>query len=458
MTSTDLNEGHSVKDYGLSDLTPHEPIIISSNEVFENYSFPGEGTPDNPYLIENLLIESTNQTPCIYMFNTTVSFIIRNCDLSGTTGSVYSAMHLLFIENGVVEDCAIHDAETGVTLAGSNNIIDSIHVSNCNYTGLRGLGSQTTIKNSIFYPGETQDTLLLEHANNFTLLNNTFHYQEEWFDTQIRIRLSNNTKLEDNTIISNSIPILITQESNCTYILNNLIQSSRKGIIIDSSLNTYISGGRFETTGLPGSSSGIDMEGAENVIVSDCLFQSSGVYSKEDTSGISISTSRFESCTFLLEDSLDIRIEDCEFVYTPVQLYLGTDETLVSNNTISDTITGIYLVGMNGIVRNNTIRDCGVGINAYPASSSYRIYYNTFINNEITAIDDGTDNIWDNGVNLGNYYLNSDPFPSDRWPVIMTQTPTGTGDFDIPMIVILIGGAAITMAIIAIVLVKLKRK
>ncbi len=64
------------------DLIDHPPIIIAKDADFSLYSFPGSGTPADPYLIENynitghpigISIEGNGSVPL------TINFIIRNC-------------------------------------------------------------------------------------------------------------------------------------------------------------------------------------------------------------------------------------------------------------------------------------------------------------------------------------------------------------------------------------------
>ncbi|MFX0155831.1 MAG: NosD domain-containing protein [Candidatus Hodarchaeota archaeon] len=58
----------------------HPPILIGSNVDFNSYEFPGNGTQDNPYIIEDLKISASGSlTVGISIRNTNYFFIIRNC-------------------------------------------------------------------------------------------------------------------------------------------------------------------------------------------------------------------------------------------------------------------------------------------------------------------------------------------------------------------------------------------
>ena len=58
--------------------TPHEPISITSDEDFITLGFAGNGTAEDPYIIEGYNI--TTSTGCgIFITETTKFFIISNC-------------------------------------------------------------------------------------------------------------------------------------------------------------------------------------------------------------------------------------------------------------------------------------------------------------------------------------------------------------------------------------------
>ena len=70
-------------------LTAHAPIRINSNADFDaaHGVTSGNGTKDNPYIIENYDINGTGQGYCIYVGNTTDYFVIRNCSLHDASGN-----------------------------------------------------------------------------------------------------------------------------------------------------------------------------------------------------------------------------------------------------------------------------------------------------------------------------------------------------------------------------------
>ncbi len=71
---------HSKYSYG--------EIVIHKDRDFKKYNFPGSGTENDPYLIENLDI-STELRYVIYIDQTTSFFEIRNCEISFSQIGIY---------------------------------------------------------------------------------------------------------------------------------------------------------------------------------------------------------------------------------------------------------------------------------------------------------------------------------------------------------------------------------
>ncbi|MHA1954926.1 MAG: right-handed parallel beta-helix repeat-containing protein, partial [Candidatus Heimdallarchaeaceae archaeon] len=102
-------------------LVNHGPIIIVNDSDFEVYDFPGKGTIEDPYLIQNYNI-TTDYSESIYISGTSKHFIIQNCYLKADFKS-------LFIENVdnstvKIQDNTIVCAEDtySIYIIGSNKI------------------------------------------------------------------------------------------------------------------------------------------------------------------------------------------------------------------------------------------------------------------------------------------------------------------------------------------------
>ena len=92
-------------------IVPFRPIRINNNDEFtiENGVTGGNGTEDNPYIIEGWEISGLNSGFCIFIGNTTQHFVIENCSLSGAYRTVWttyysnSGIHLYNVTNGTIK-------------------------------------------------------------------------------------------------------------------------------------------------------------------------------------------------------------------------------------------------------------------------------------------------------------------------------------------------------------------
>ena len=95
--------------------TPHNPIVITSNQDFEEQGWSGNGTEVNPYLISDLNISSDQE--CILILETTVHFVIRDCWLYDSPLSI----RFENVQNGIIEKCQISEVDTGIVFRNSLN-------------------------------------------------------------------------------------------------------------------------------------------------------------------------------------------------------------------------------------------------------------------------------------------------------------------------------------------------
>jgi len=80
------------------------------------------------------------------------------------------------------------------------------------------------------------------------------------------------------------------------------------------------------------------------------------------------------------------------------------NNTILGNTIASNQYDGIYSHSSNGVISANTISsNGGKGIRFYSESNNNRLYHNNFINNTISASDEGN-NKWDDGYPSGGNY------------------------------------------------------
>lgn len=99
----------------------HEPIVIPNNYNLSTSGFPGSGTKNDPYRIENYEIDGT--TTCINIQDTTLHIKICDCVLrfSYPTGYYVNGIYLQNVTNVVISNCTIIESRTAIAVYNSVN-------------------------------------------------------------------------------------------------------------------------------------------------------------------------------------------------------------------------------------------------------------------------------------------------------------------------------------------------
>lgn len=187
--------------------TPHAPIVIDGDANFtataQAEGWPGNGTSENPFIIENLDIDLGGAPgDCITILNTLVHFIIRDCNLTGASIDPGSGIYLFNIVNGKLINNTCNGNDNGIYLDYSRSSTLSNNTCSSNNIGIflnsnsnnNELVNNTCISNSNI-------GILLIWANSNTLVNNNCTSN---LSIGIYIYLSDSNTLSDNTFISNN--------------------------------------------------------------------------------------------------------------------------------------------------------------------------------------------------------------------------------------------------------------
>jgi len=227
----DINCAKFFKNQSIIDkinYEPHDPIRINGEDEFtsENGVRNGNGSKENPYIIENLEIDGGGYEYCIYIGNTKSYFVIRSCRLYNASGNglVFSN-----VKNGTIINVSVY-----------NNMWDGIHLS---YSENIYFGNNTVEKNRL-------DGFCIKNSIHITLKNNTISKNRRGIFlensshnviTYNRIKLhkgtpfrlgpsglaiwvSNNNTISNNHILNNSYGIFL-RDSNGNLIYNNYFNS-----------------------------------------------------------------------------------------------------------------------------------------------------------------------------------------------------------------------------------------
>ena len=173
--------------------TVHGRIVIDSDADFTTQGWPGNGSSENPFVIEGLFI--TLDIPCISISDTTMYFEVRNCRITSSSLSDRYGIEIENVANGSIKDCIIDKHIGGITL------VDSVF---CN------LSSNIAIDNRYF-------GFKLDNSNNCTLRNNT----ATGSSNGITFIFSDNCTMSNNTIVSNTYTGISIISSKSCVIANN---------------------------------------------------------------------------------------------------------------------------------------------------------------------------------------------------------------------------------------------
>lgn len=127
------------------DLQEHGIITIAHDDDFDQW--PGNGSTENPYVIENLTISGDDH--CVSIEGTSAHFVIRNCLFNASDLGV----RLTLVNNGTIERCRFIGGNTGISVDNS---------SLCRFENNDISGASIG--------------LLLTHVNNITATANSIHH------------------------------------------------------------------------------------------------------------------------------------------------------------------------------------------------------------------------------------------------------------------------------------------
>lgn len=168
-------------------------IEMTSNAEMAQESSSGVGTRNDPYIIENKVINSLD---CVRISNTDAFFVIRNSEFSNGLYDNPGIVIIEFVnvEHGTIENCYIHGGDIGISFRGATD---------CH------------IVNSETY--EAYDGILFDNSNNCTVVG--------------------------STSFGNAIGVMLANADYCDIINNSVYSNSARGIHLEAfSENNTIAG------------------------------------------------------------------------------------------------------------------------------------------------------------------------------------------------------------------------
>jgi parallel beta-helix repeat protein len=310
----------------------HAPIFINSDSNFTDTvsaeGWDGEGTEEYPYIIEGYDIDRNGEDGhCIWIENTTVHFVIRDCYLANANQTdragillnnvsncriennifyknVYGISawteHCTIIDNQMVGNEIVTDNQIWLYIANQTSVIGN-SINGSNY-GIRGVGCQDTmIEGNIVRDG-----------NNYGF----------------SMGISTNTTLIDNAFINNNVMGISIEVCDEATLIRNFCNDSMVGIYFVDITDCIISGCTLEDN-----DQGFLITNGNNILCTDSRFQDS-TFQGVQISG-STSSNHFQWNTFKNNPTNFESISsgnDLEYCY--YDDYTGTD---VNDDGFGDT-------------------------------------------------------------------------------------------------------------------------
>jgi len=177
--------------------TEHSPIYITADSGFASSGFPGSGTEEDPYVIENFRITTDAlRKNGVEIRNTKAYFVIRNCEIA----AAYIGTLVEDTEPGTAS--IIGNVITAVSHEGGGIVLgaDGVTVTNNTCTGfVEGLHTNYADGCAITY-------------NNFSY--NSYH--------GVSLRYSDDNLVAHNTIVGNGAHgVFIIRDSTGNRVINN---------------------------------------------------------------------------------------------------------------------------------------------------------------------------------------------------------------------------------------------
>ena len=154
----------------------HSPIVINGNSEFISQasaeSWPGSGSPETPYRIENYYIDASSEIG-ISISSTSVHFIISNCTVFGGSNS-FDGIKLYTVTNAQIINNELIDDSTGIYLYNSDyNIVENNTVSDCQYGIHSEISNSVTIHNNTCSTSSHSDLYIGSMSLDNIVTNNT---------------------------------------------------------------------------------------------------------------------------------------------------------------------------------------------------------------------------------------------------------------------------------------------
>ena len=353
-------------------VVPHSPIKITGNDQFEDQGWPGDGTHESPYVIQNLNITGSI-IPAVSITNVSVFFTIQDCLLTSNESEEDSTVIFLKnVTNGCFSNCEITNGFLGLNAIECQDLsFIGCEIADC-FEGLSfTYGARFDIHRSLFR--ECEVGLVLSGTSDFKVHENSFENCLQYG--------------------------LVLEGTTDAYVEENEFEQQRSGLILfGSGFNLTIAKNNFTLL----NHAGVDID-------TGIAYAPPGPTDTPIDPSVWILNNVFISCDLGLSNGFGWPTSFC-------------------NNLVKNCSTGVLISHSKwNIIRSNRIEDSlDIGVKLKYAHENLMVN-NSIINSGIdNAHDDDGINHWDDGYGQGNiwsdyngseyYSIPGSSNSSDRWP------------------------------------------
>ena len=217
----------------IADTVPHDSINISSNQDFSLQGWPGNGTVNDPFRIENLNIDTAMS--CINVSNTNVFFEVTGCSLS-----VYAAdrgIYCLYfnnVTNGAVINCMIDARNYGGGILFENSedcFIELCEINSSYYCVFFEYCTSCFVRSSTMNT-DFEAVVVINSSDVEIAFNDVSHSYYAW--AGIVIGRSIDFRILNNSVLSTSGRSLEVLHSSSGLIANNTVSGGISGVELNN--------------------------------------------------------------------------------------------------------------------------------------------------------------------------------------------------------------------------------
>ncbi len=411
-----------------------EQIVIDSDEDFITMEFPGNGTIDDPYVIDSYIVRpSLNESSEFYITNVTKHFIIQNCETEYIDGIILEGLNsgsATLRNNNVMRINLFYPAmiRKCFSIIDCSNVILANNTCDSNVNGIIVTNSQNitiannTILNGINEPASDRRYcgLWVSETTNCSIYNNHFEEGGIYLDTSEdkidSIHFANNTIRRWDLIESKYVEteiLVLKNEFNVSVDVTDFGQ-----VLIIKSTNITVSNFRFNNSFVGLSTFFSQNCHINNGLSYECQIGFLDYYSySTDYQNLSCNKNVL-GVKLIYSDSckIDGLTSTESSFYEGISIDVNTRNTIVQNSNCSynSWSTGILDSGLNSTFKDNFIEYNYIGIYLWSSRNSTLIGNGVNHNKNYGIYSSGTSNslLFENSVsfnkNFGMYFTYSE--------------------------------------------------